>query len=286
MKLKLYKEISSILEGIKFDSMSSLDSILKQFDVSKNTILAIYSQHIQRKLKKLSYICNEEQVKQDFVCQYKSKVATDEKVICSLAAELGLPPVLLGRIILEHVQGENPSSSLLKDPLSITNPILRNQIIFCLENDYFCGPNIDMIKKMMGEEYEYVLKDQLTLMNISFKDENILREQGYDKTPDFLLTVPIAVDGVVINWIESKASFGDEYTHKQYLREQYWSYWNRFGSGLIIYWFGFIDELENDIKDRGLLLRSDMPRDVLTLTWIYFPEAKLKSNKSYISINT
>ena len=60
-----------------------------------------------------------------------------------------------------------------------------------------------------------------------YTDERDLSSRGYDKTPDIKLEVPIAVNGHIVNWIESKASFGDELNHNKYLDEQFWSYTNR-----------------------------------------------------------
>jgi len=38
----------------------------------------------------------------------------------------------------------------------------------------------------------------------------------------------------------------------------------RFGPGMVIYWFGFIDELDC-FRDRGIILKDDFPADIVTL---------------------
>ena len=93
---------------------------------------------------------------------------------------------------------------------------------------------------------------ELEKCQITFLHEEHLRMKGYDKTPDIKLEIPVgkwwinsenpydhlhcnfifliilAVDGQVINWIESKALFGDEEVHRGYLKDQLYSYWNRY----------------------------------------------------------
>uniref|UniRef100_A0A3B3Q8T5 CDAN1-interacting nuclease 1 n=1 Tax=Paramormyrops kingsleyae TaxID=1676925 RepID=A0A3B3Q8T5_9TELE len=99
-------------------------------------------------------------------------------------------------------------------------------------------------------------------MSVAFQ----LRAKGYDKTPDIILEVPIAVEGRIVHWIESKASFGDDHSHQNYLNEQFWSYWNRFGPGLVIYWHGFIEELDCH-RDRGIMLKDSFPSDIVTFNY-------------------
>ncbi|CAG10394.1 unnamed protein product, partial [Tetraodon nigroviridis] len=40
---------------------------------------------------------------------------------------------------------------------------------------------------------------------------------------------------------------------------------NRFGPGLVIYWYGFIGELDCQ-RDRGILLKDCFPTDIVTLS--------------------
>lgn len=68
------------------------------------------------------------------------------------------------------------------------------------------------------------------------------------------MEVPIAVNGFVINWIESKAQFGSPDTHKRYIKEQFLSYWNRFGPGLVIYWFGYVDNVIQSSESRFIVM--------------------------------
>ncbi|XP_040476372.1 CDAN1-interacting nuclease 1 isoform X4 [Ursus maritimus] len=155
-------------------------------------------------------------------------------VLLELANEVDYAPSLMARIILERFLQEHeetpPSksviNSMLRDPSQIPDGVLANQVYQCIVNDCCYGPLVDCIKHAIGHEHEVLLRDMLLEKNLSFLDEDQLRAKGYDKTPDFILQVPVAVEGHIIHWIESKASFGDECSHHAYLHDQFWSYWN------------------------------------------------------------
>ena len=93
-----------------------------------------------------------------------------------------------------------------------------------------------------------------------YYDENDLRRLGFDKTPDLKMILPFLYKGELVNWIESKATFGDVKTHKWYVQQQLNSYSNRFGSGIIIYWFGHHCDTplltENHV---GIIVLDDFP---------------------------
>jgi hypothetical protein len=71
------------------------------------------------------------------------------------------------------------------------------------------------------------LEERVKETGLSYKTENKLRGVGVDKTPDIILSVPVAVDGFVINWIESKALFADYKLHQEFKKNQFKNYINR-----------------------------------------------------------
>ena len=144
----------------------------------------------------------------------------------------------------------------------------HNWLIIFLDEDY--GPIIDTIKNLSGSEHEIKLESILKKNGIAFIKESELREKGYDKTPDFKLELPIFLNksGRVISWIDSKGTFGDETSHAEYYETQFKFYLNRFGSGLVIYWLGYVKDLETqhtNLINRSIVVDSEFPSDFTTL---------------------
>eukprot|EP00112_Aurelia_sp_Birch-Aquarium-sp1_P001616 Seg1174.6 transcript_id=Seg1174.6/GoldUCD/mRNA.D3Y31 product="putative protein C15orf41-like" protein_id=Seg1174.6/GoldUCD/D3Y31 len=279
MKLAIYQQIVDIIQsGYHKKKQGCLERLKESFPrFHEDTFHSIYSQELQRKIKHNIKNHRRAEAAQAYYERCMKHFESDHEIgiILRIAEEVDFPPVMIARIILgEYLKRTKYSESgivpkgqvslLLKDTQLIKDETLGKEVDLCLRNDDDCGPENDAIKRKVGEEYEKKLEEILIEKDIPFLDEEKLRVLGYDKTPDYKLEVPIAVDGHVINWIESKASFGDEESHANYLKDQFWSYTNRFGSGMVIYWFGYIDELDNN-RNRGIVLHDKFPDRIITL---------------------
>ena len=195
-------------------------------------------------------------------------------IILKIAIELNVAPVLVCRLLLEgfikmgclelnteftngasfvsapntpqtNTHAKISVSQLIKETHMLKNPRLAAEVLECCAIDDDYGPTIDLIKNLIGIEYEQKLETILKHHGITFTKEDELREKGFDKTPDFKLELPIYLNnGMCISWIDSKATFGDEQSHADYYENQFKYYLNRFGSGLVIYWFGYLSDIE------------------------------------------
>ncbi|XP_078000917.1 CDAN1-interacting nuclease 1-like [Glandiceps talaboti] len=275
MKLAVYLEILDFMHAC--GTRECLKTITRNYpEHSYNTLVSIFCQDYQKKTRKSHYRHHKPEVMEEYYQRYLKGISQSykEPVLLRIAEEVDLSHSLLARIVLERhlahtkYEGNSPPKSvvtqLMKDTSMIEDSVLSFEVQQCILNDANYGPLVDNIKHSVGAEYEFILQEKLHNRGLAFLGEDDMRSRGYDKTPDIKLEVPIAVDGYVVNWIESKASFGDEYSHNTYLKDQFWSYQNRFGPGMVIYWFGYIDELDVH-RNRGILLKDDFPDDIVTL---------------------
>nr|CAH0099319.1 unnamed protein product [Daphnia galeata] len=266
---------SSLLDSVyKLPYRNRVQTLQKLFPkLSVDTLKCVVAQECQRRMKGSHGRLTTSDAIEVLYNRYKNSISMSEEpgILLRLSDENGLTPALLARSIIErHYQKSDKSkpakllvSTLLKNTALIDDRDLAFETYLCLLEDDEYGPIAEATKQSIGYEYEIRLRMELEKCQVSFLHEEHLRVKGYDKTPDIKLEIPVAVDGQVINWIESKALFGDEEVHRGYLKDQLYSYWNRFGPGLVIYWFGYVEDLEKIHQNRTILIRDALPINMI-----------------------
>ena len=282
MDIATYEKIVASIRTKCWDFDKVFAELVEEFpEERRESVRSILSQEYQRHIKKGFKSANNPAKREAVYRSVRQACSSGEPegAIVRHAQQAGDSSALTAKMVLEEYLTENTeqrvkpgeykdqalksqTSMLMKDTTLIDDGKLAMEIFLATIKDDSYGPVAEAIKHSIGEEHEQKLKDCLTKLEIPFSDENVLRVQGYDKTPDIKLEVPIAVDGHIINWIESKALFGDPEAHQGYLRDQFWSYVNRFGSGLVIYWFGFIGQLDNN-RNAGIILMDHFPTNIV-----------------------
>ena len=97
---------------------------------------------------------------------------------------------------------------------------------------------------------------------LAFETETELRNKGATKTPDALLKIPFLHENKVVHWIDSKACFCSADLYYNEGVKQFKQYVNRFGSGMVIYWFGYVEDIP---FDESVLIADKFPPSVTTL---------------------
>ena len=137
----------------------------------------------------------------------------------------------------------------------------------CNDSDDTFGPLANLVKGNVGLEYEVRMAQHLHALGVHFLPDSTQREIHLSKTPDALLVTRMLVRGLELCWVESKANFGDPETMHQNFAEQLSPYRQRYGPGLVIYWFGYVQEeaeqCEADFP--GVLVFDHFPYDARPL---------------------
>ncbi|XP_063697989.1 CDAN1-interacting nuclease 1 [Culicoides brevitarsis] len=248
-----YHEICSYMRRYKRLAIDCEASLVKKFpDVPRLTLASLLQHDRQLRLRQMHARVNARAA--EHLAEYRRRVSTDAgKTLLKMALEMDFSPISLARIIVSAAYPDFPKpdiSKMMHNIDTIPDPQLALNVCHCILNDNQEGAIADAARRCIGEEYEIRLKEMARNAGMVFYDEGDLRREGYDKTPDLKMAVPFLYKGMVVNWIESKALFGDHEAHKRYMNDQLTSYVNRFGPGIVIYWLGFLDDIryhkEND----------------------------------------
>lgn len=194
--------------------------------------------------------------------------------ILELSREVDMAPCSTFRLLLsQHFQsiGNKPITAWIRQPWCIPPPIRQELHAYpdgttqklckdaerCFAWDDTQSPAAEMMRHGAGASAENRLGEKLHALGVPFRSESDLKSQQQVKTPDVLLYVPIAVGSQPVHWIDSKSSFGDSLALKDAM-QQLLGYVNRFGPGMVIFWHGFAEGLE---QHEGILVASGFPED-------------------------
>jgi len=160
---------------------------------------------------------------------------------------LDMTPVMRLRILLKAI-GFNKAEvrKSLNNPGKVNDEKLEHLIWNALFTDFVYSPLAVKHQFARGRLGEEIIKQWLEERDIEFKDEKEMRKES-SKTPDFYFPRPIRLNGKEIHWIESKALFGDPKTHRVYSKKQFHKYKEMFGNGYVVYWYGFVKGLNNNV---------------------------------------
>jgi hypothetical protein len=229
MKYEDYKWIYSQLR-----KSSDIDHLHRRHGLDRELLLVLYTQRTVRDATRRFYI-----VKKDI-----KKLAKEWRrgtSIAKMARVMNFPPVLLGLLLSSEIGIPRKQFwKYVREPEHCRDPRIRREFKQMADEDMIYSPRGAQIQAQRGKLGEKKLQDWLNKRHLKYKTEEELRGD-HKKTPDCLLEKPIQIDGTKIHWIESKASFGDEIELKKNVRRQLKPYTDMFGTGAVVYWFGFVE---------------------------------------------
>lgn len=169
-----------------------------------------------------------------------------------IADEIQFPPVLTAL----HILGQEGVSrkrfwKMINEGEGVKSRDLARQLEEVCEADLVYSPEGTERQNQRGAWGERRLQAWLDARGVTYRTEEDLRDHpDFDKTPDALLDEPLGLNGYQVSWIESKASFGDPYDVKRHIRRQLRPYVDRYGAGIVVYWFGYVEDADLPIPDR------------------------------------
>ncbi len=237
MKTDTYIEILRRLE-----SPEDVGRLSSEFSVPEAVLEEILTQKIveNTRINFLSLTSKEKELLEDW---------QSGKSILEMSEELGFMPVLVARELLKALGlSKFAVKQKIKNPETIEDERLRREVKEALSEDFVFSPEAHELQEEKSRLGEKIIERWLISSGAIFMTNSEYIRVGNILTPDFL-TSELEILGFKINWIESKALFGSAEEHKRYLKKQYSKYIRSFGTGAVVYWYGYEDRIIGEEKN-------------------------------------
>jgi hypothetical protein len=220
-----------------YDALGSMDDvrrIAKAEALDEELLFVIHTHRVTRDATRRFYVVKRQMPR--LAGQWRRG-----RSMMDIAHEWNFPPVLLGQMMLGELRIPRKKVwQTFLHPEEATDDRIRREVRALIDADLIYSPHGMELQRERGRRGEERLYGWLERHNIRYRTEKDLRGK-YTKTPDALLDHPIIFFGQKLQWIESKANFGDDVELRKNLKRQLGPYTELFGEGAVVYWYGYVD---------------------------------------------
>ncbi|HSV42678.1 MAG TPA: C15orf41 family protein [Methanomassiliicoccales archaeon] len=232
MKFEDFKHLYNCL-----NQPSDIEVLSEKLGLDEELLRVIYTQRTVRETTKAFYR----------VEKYSAHMLSDWNrgmSIMNISKKAEFSPILTGLMLFKEMgKSKKQFWAYVREPDTIPSARLKKDIIEIAEADHIYSPWANEVQVKRGQWGEGQLQGWLKENEITFRTEKDIRGE-FTKTPDCLFHQPVQVNGWKVNWIESKATFGDRIEVNRNVKKQLEPYLEMFGQGVVVYWFGYVDDIK------------------------------------------
>lgn len=244
MKLSEYQALSQRLR-----TLEDVDSVVRETGLDPELVMVVYTQRVVRDATKKFYRVKKHSKKLHWMWRQGTPFV-------EIAKEYEFPPILTALMICEEEKLTRKHFwRMLADIDNVEDIRLHEELKEVCRTDAIYSPEGTARQYERGRWGERRLQEWLTKRGIPFRTENEVRSQ-FEKTPDTVLGEPMDYNGSKVTWIESKATFGDPVEVRRHVQRQLRPYTEIFGDGMVVYWFGYAEDVDLELPN-GVTILDD-----------------------------
>jgi len=230
-----YNRIMDAIDGL------TPEELVERFNITPQIAYSLYAQNIIRYVKR-----NHHRIKRIAPQLYGEWKRG--KSILHISKEKRFPPTLIaGFLLREHGMRRSEIQRVLLNPEACHNRRIGKELKDALVKDRVYSPELNTGRSIEGRKGEERLEEYLNRHGIEYYTERDLRDrEEFPKTPDILFKKEENIRGYVVYWIESKSNFASPTEFRNNYRKQLSSYTELFGTGIVVYWYGYVEGINTD----------------------------------------